>query len=111
MIVQQVLRQLQSLLRAAAWTDSPTDAVFATESVIVSAGFDAAQLGEARYPFCTIAPGTAEHSSNENPLFSKHQVVVTVVCRHEGDRYGEFAMIGGQRTATSGSICFRTFRA
>lgn len=103
MNLQQALRQVQSLVRAAAWSESPTEAVFAEDSVIVSAAFDAAALGEVRYPLCVIAPGDAEREWPENPLFEKARAVVTLVVRQEGDRLGQYALTGGHRAASSGS--------
>jgi len=104
MTSEQVLRQIRYLLRNATWTDSPTGPLFGSPNVFLSAGFDAARLGEVNFPFCVIAPGGFQPMGDgENPSLGEFEGQIHIFVRHEGDRLGEYVLVGGHRVETTGA--------
>lgn len=98
----QLLKQVQYLLRSAVWLDSPGSLVFNPKSVILSTGFDGAAVGELNAPFVVVAPGGFTQDE-ENPRFGEQEVEAHLFVSHESDIFGEAALVGHARTATTGS--------
>ncbi len=100
----QVARQIQYLVRAAVWTGSSTK-VFHTESVKVTAAIPQANFERVILPALFISPGgnTSDPSSQEDPNLLEQELAMKLAVGHAGDAFGEFAMVGGQRTGQTDS--------
>ena len=98
----QTLKQIQFKLRASLWDDVPAEKVFASRSVLITSDFDPKLIGELRFPFVVISDGGSSHNQ-ENPELSMRRIRIGLWVRHDGDQFGEFAVMGGQRDTATGS--------
>ena len=97
----QVSRQVQYLLRQANWA-SGGNTVFHTGSVIVTAAPQESALEQLIMPAALIRPLGAT-SDDEEPDLIQQEFAVTLAVSHAGDAFGEYPMVGGQRTAQTDS--------
>lgn len=98
----QVTRQLQYLGRLLKWPGG-TDPTFDTQSVkIVEPGQEEALIDESLIPpLFIISPGpgvTDPAGGGEEPGLVEEGIVITLATVNQGDRTGEQALVGGQRT-------------
>ena len=93
----QALKQLKLLLQQAAWTDSPSDAVFG--KVLISSAIPVDAIDRIILPMVQIFPGEGEADPEEEDLWSS-TFEVMVVARVEGDAFGESVLIGNGRGAS-----------
>ena len=99
----QIVRQVQSLLRAATWAD--TTVAFAEDSVLVTLGVPEKAAVEKRLPLVLIRPGAenADPDLGEQPGLCRIEVVVTVIVANAQDQFGETSLIGaGRDTGSTG---------
>lgn len=96
-----MLQQAQEILRAATWTD--TGLVFATESVIVTAGLPEDVMKDKHLPLALIAPAAenADPTMSERPDVVRMEFSVGVVVSNASDQFGEVTLLGGQRAGGS----------
>ena len=96
----QVAKQLRHLLRAATWSDSPSNKVWG--QVLVSQGPSNRAVGQLRFPFALVIPldSTADE---EEPSLERSSFEVRIVNRVANDPWGESALIGGPRSSQGSS--------
>lgn len=98
----QAARQLQYLLLASTWADSPGEYVFGhgpeviDGSVRLSEGLDPAVAGELRVPFALVTIGTKEYDPEEPGLVLQDFEVI-LVQSVLGDPFGERILSGANR--------------
>ena len=97
----QVCRQVQYLLRQRAWTGSVTK-VFASASVLITAAPRESVVEQLVMPAALIRPMGAT-SDDEEPDFITQELALTLAVAHAGDAYGEYPVVGGQRTGQTDS--------
>lgn len=97
----QCLRQLRAILRASVWPDGAGEVVFSAR-VHVTAGPPAEALPGIGYPFCLLAPGSADEDDDDASL-ERTALRVLLCVRGAGDSYGEAALMGGPRSGGVGS--------
>lgn len=97
----QCLRQLRSILRAAVWPDGTGEVVFSNR-VHVTAGPPEGVIPSIGYPFCLLAPGSADEDEDE-AFVEVTGIRALLVVRGAGDAYGETALMGGPRSGGQGS--------
>lgn len=97
----QVCRQIQYLLREQVWTGSAT-AVFHTSSVLITAAPRESAMEQLIMPAALIRPLGAT-SDDEEPDFITQELALTLAVSHAGDSYGEYPLVGGQRTSQTDS--------
>ena len=96
----QIVRQLQSVIRALTWGDASTK-VFLEHSVLVSSGpRDNVVLDNMSPPFAFILPGAAQidPQAGEEPDLIRHDFLVRLATVHPADGFGEAVLIGANRT-------------
>ncbi len=96
----QVAKQLRHLLRAATWSDSPSNKVFG--QVLVSQGPNDRAVGQLRFPFALVIPLDAS-ADEEEPTLEEHTFEVRLVNRVANDPWGESVLIGGPRSSQGSS--------
>ena len=91
MSTRQLLRQLEYTAKNLAWSGG--EKVF--QDVIVSVlGWEFFVDSDLRTPYLIISADSSS-SNEENPQLKQTTVRLSIVCRHEGDRFGRQAAIGG----------------
>ena len=96
----QIVRQLQSIIRALTWGDASTK-VFLEHSVLVSSGpRDGAILDSMSPPYAFILPGAAQIDprAGEEPDLVQHDFLLRLATVHPADAFGEAVLIGANRT-------------
>lgn len=109
MNAQQFARQIQYVLAAQTWVDSPSEYVFgrhaggigAGGSVIVTDGPEAKALAELRTPFCLVTVGD-NRPDEEHPDLEQQDFDLILVVQVEGDDLGERVLLGGPRPSAGG---------
>jgi len=97
----QVCRQIQYLLREQTWTGSATK-VFHTKSILITAAPRESAVEQLIMPAVLIRPLGAT-SDDEEPDFVSQELALTLATAHAGDSYGEYPLVGGQRTGQTDS--------
>jgi len=97
---KELLEQIQTTLRAAAWPTS-AEPVFASESVIVTIVAPEAVYENYRCPQVHISPGGMQADGDSHPRLISQEVVVRLVVIHASDGTGEAALLGAHRTANT----------
>ena len=97
----QIARQVQTLLRAVAWSDA--EVAFASASVPITLGITEDVAPELRLPLAMIRPGDEDPDpgNDEEPGSVGINFSVVLVVANAQDRYGETALVGSQRTTGS----------
>lgn len=97
----QIVRQIQSMLRAATWDDA--EVAFAEDSVVVTLGMTEAVATEKRFPLVLIRPGTeaADPDMGEQPGLVRIEIVIDVVVANAQDQFGEVTLVGANRDTGS----------
>lgn len=100
----QILRQLQYLIRSRKWT-SGSKSVFHTDSVKIIAGASEDALEQMIMPACLIVPSgaTSDPQEQEEPDMIEQEVGFVIGQAHHGDSWGEYRIVGGQRTGQTDS--------
>lgn len=101
----QVTRQTQYLIRNRKWTGS-SNPVFHTDSVKITAMNAPATVEQMIMPACVIRPlgATIDPEASEEPDLLEQEIAFTVAVAHVGDSWGEYLMVGGQRSGQTESI-------
>jgi len=100
----QTVRQVQYLVRSRKWTGSSTK-VFHTDSVKVTAAPRESAIEQMIMPACLIRPmgASIDPQWSESPDLFELEVAITLAVAHVGDSWGEYPMLGGQRTGQTNS--------
>ena len=100
----QVCRQLQYLIRARKWTGSASS-VFHTDSVKITPAPRESVVETAIMPACLIRPlgATSDPEAAEEPDLLDQEIAFTLAISHTGDSWGEYPLMGGQRTGQTDS--------
>lgn len=96
----QAAQQLAYILRTLKWSDSPQNPVFGDVRVTQGPADDAS--GALRLP-CAFVRVLDSMTDPDAPKLKTQKFEVVVVVGSVGDRVGEFALLGGQRTSTGKS--------
>ena len=101
----QITRQLQYLIRSRKWTGSSA-LVFHTDSVKVTAAPQESAIEQMIMPACIIRPlgGTTDPEASEAADLTEQEIGITVAVAHVGDSWGEYPLVGGQRTGQTSSV-------
>lgn len=100
----QILRQLQYLIRAQTWAGGVTT-VFASGSVKITAAIPEETVEKLILPACLIGPrgATADPEFQDVPDYLEQEIVIRLIAGHAGDAFGEYTLVGGQRTGQTRS--------
>lgn len=91
----QAARQIKHKLLSRAWPDSPFGSVFASVYVTQGPAEDVAP-SSIRYPAAIIR--TLDSTTDKDTQsFHVQKFEIIILVAHQGDQFGEFAMIGGHR--------------
>ncbi len=91
MSTRQLLRQIEYTARNLAWTGGAK--VF-HDVIVTVLGWEFFVDSDLRTPYLIISADSST-SNEENPSLKDVSVRMSIVCRHEGDRFGRQAAIGG----------------
>lgn len=100
----QLLRQIQTVLRAAEWDDDST-AVFRSTSVIVTTGPVTDERFLQGSPLAFIVPGDAQADPQhrDEPGLMEQRIAVSIAVVFPGDRLGEKPLLGANRVGGNDS--------
>lgn len=97
----QAIRQLQYVLRRQKWTGS-TNVVFASGSVIITAGVAEEAAEKIVMPAAIIIPGGLTVDKDFKDYVTQ-EVIVRLTVSQAGDAFGEMTVVGGHRTSQTRS--------
>lgn len=106
MNVWGVLKQVQSILQAATWPGGSTPVFDPASVLVISRGDQIPELDEGLIPpLCVICPGSGECDPefHEEPNLIFRNISIILVTVGQGDRYGQYAIMGGQSPGTTQS--------
>lgn len=98
----QVAQQVAYILGQQTWPDAPNEVVFGQGGTYVTAGPAEVAINDLRFPYAIVRVLEADPDDEEPALiFQTFEVEVAVL--NQSDTTGEFALIGGPRSAGQGS--------